>query len=97
MRDDFGWEVVERRIDRTEIYIADEAFLCGTGVQISAIARVDHRNVGSGKLGEDTAKLRDFYTDMVHGRSAKYRHWCHPGYEKPVAPSAPKKTTVSVK
>ena len=97
MRDDFGWEVVERRIDRTEIYIADEAFLCGTGVQISAIARVDHRNVGSGKLGEDTAKLRDFYNDMVHGRSAKYRHWCHPVYEKtPVSPSK-KQTTVSVK
>jgi branched-chain amino acid aminotransferase len=97
MHDEFGWEVVERRIDRTEIYIADEAFLCGTGVQISAIARVDHRNVGTGQLGQSTARLRDIYSDIVHGRVAKYRGWCHPIYEKtPVSPS-PKRTTVTVK
>ena len=97
MRDEFGWEVVERRIDRTEVYLADEAFLCGTGVQISAIARVDHRNVGTGKLGESTARLRDLYTDIVHGRSAKYRNWCHPIYDKAPSTSPTRQTTVSVK
>jgi branched-chain amino acid aminotransferase len=97
MHDEFGWEVVERQIDRTEIYLADEAFLCGTGVQIGAIARVDYRNVGTGKLGEKTNRLRNLYTDIVHGRSAKYRAWCHPIYETTsgVTPSRP--TTVAVK
>ena len=96
MRDEFHLEVVERQIDRTEIYLADEAFLCGTGVQISAIARVDHRNVGTGKLGECTARIRAIYSDIVHGRLAKYRDWCHPIYEKTPASPSPKRTTVSV-
>ena len=51
MRDDLGLEVVERPIDRTEIYLAEEAFFCGTGVQIAAITGVDHRPIGTGQLG----------------------------------------------
>jgi branched-chain amino acid aminotransferase len=96
MRDDLGWEVVERQIDRTEIYVADEAFLCGTGVQISAIARVDHRDVGTGKLGKSTARLRELYSDIVHGRMPKYRNWCHPVYERNPASPSSKRTTVTV-
>jgi branched-chain amino acid aminotransferase len=97
MRDEFGWEVVERQIDRTEIYLADEAFLCGTGVQISAIARVDHRAVGTGKLGECTARIRNLYTDIVHGRLPKYRQLCHPIYDKAPATPSNKEGAVSVK
>jgi branched-chain amino acid aminotransferase len=96
MRDELGWEIEERPIDRTEIYLADEAFLCGTGVQISAIARVDYRNVGTGKLGEYTARLRDIYSDVVHGRSAKYRSWCHPVYEQTGGTPSQKRSTVTV-
>jgi branched-chain amino acid aminotransferase len=98
MREDLGMEVVERPIDRTEVYLADEAFLCGTGVQIGAIGRVDFRTVGTGKLGEETARLRSLYYDVVKGKSAKYRSWCHPIYETPAGvKSAKDRTSVSVK
>jgi branched-chain amino acid aminotransferase len=81
-REELGIEVVERSIDRTELYIADEAFFCGTGVQVAAIAEVDHRPVGKGKLGPVVRQLRDLYFDVVRGNVPKYRDWCVPVYEK---------------
>ncbi len=81
MRDDLGLEVVERPIDRTEIYLAEEAFLCGTGVQIAAITNVDHRPIGSGQLGPVTRDLRQLYFDVVRGRVPKYRELCAPVYQ----------------
>ncbi len=80
LRDELGLEVVERSIDRTEVYLAEEAFFCGTGVQIAAITKVDHRPVGSGKLGSITEELRRLYFDMVRGRLPKYRDYCVPVY-----------------
>ena len=74
-------EVEEREIDRTELYLADEAFYCGTGAQISAITAVDHRPIGTGRLGEVTGRLRKMYFDVVRGKVAKYRDWCYPVYE----------------
>lgn len=82
LRAELNVEVVERDIDRTEIYIADEAFLCGTGVQVAAITRVEHRPVGSGKMGPITQRLRDTFFDVVSGRMPQYRHWLTPVYEK---------------
>lgn len=82
IRDELGIEVVERPIDRTEVYLADEAFFSGTGVQIAAITRVDHRPIGSGKMGPVVTDLRDLYFNVVRGRAQKYRHWCTPVYEK---------------
>ena len=76
--DELNVEVEERSIDRTELFIADEAFFCGTGVQLTAITRVNHRNVGSGQMGPITAKLRDLFFAIVRGREPKYRHWCTP-------------------
>jgi branched-chain amino acid aminotransferase len=81
LRDELKIEVQEREIDRTELYLADEAFYCGTGAQISAITAVDHRPIGTGKLGDVTARLRKLYFDVVRGRVAKYREWCYPVYE----------------
>jgi branched-chain amino acid aminotransferase len=81
-REQFGLETVERPIDRTELYVAEEAFFCGTGVQVAAIATVDYRPVGTGKLGPITKKLRDFYFDIVRGKVEAYRHWCTPVYSK---------------
>ena len=75
-------EVVERPIDRTEVYLAEEAFFCGTGVQIGAILKVDHRQVGEGNMGPVTQSLRKLYFDIVRGRVAKYRHWCTPVFEQ---------------
>jgi branched-chain amino acid aminotransferase len=82
LRDDLGLEVVERQIDRTEIYLSEEAFFCGTGVQIAAITKVDYRPVGNGKLGPITRDLRRLYFDVVRARVPKYRELCTPVYEK---------------
>lgn len=79
---ELGLEVIERNIDRSELYIADEAFFCGTGVQIAAIASVDRRSVGTGKLGPLTARLRDVYFAAVRACIPQYMHWCTPVYMK---------------
>ncbi|NWG12304.1 MAG: branched-chain amino acid transaminase [Acidobacteria bacterium] len=87
LRDDLGLEVLERPIDRTEIYLADEAFFCGTGVQVAAITRVDHRAVGTGRMGPIVGSLRKLYFDVVRGRVAKYSDWCAPVYQPKEAAS----------
>ena len=81
IRDELGMDVVERSIDRTEIYLADEALFCGTGVQITAITRVDHRPIGSGKMGDFVAELRELYFNVVRGKVPKYRTWNTPVYD----------------
>ncbi len=97
IRDELKMEVQEREIDRTEIYLADEAFYCGTGAQISAITEVDHRPVGTGKLGDATARLRKLYFDIVRGKVPKYREWCHPVYEINQRRTSKERTQVTVK
>lgn len=85
-REELGIEVVERNIDRTEVYLADEIFLCGTGVQFAAITRVEHRQIGDGKLGPISRRIRDLQADVLHGRLPKYRDWLTPVYtDEPVA------------
>ncbi len=79
-REQFGLETVERPIDRTELYLAEEAFFCGTGVQVAAITTIDHRPVGAGKLGPIVEKLRNSYFDIVKGKVEEYRPWCTPVY-----------------
>ncbi len=81
MREEMGLEVVEREIDRTEVYLADEAFFCGTGVQIAAITMVDHRPIGTGSMGPIVQALRELYFNVVMGRVDKYRQWCQPVYQ----------------
>ncbi len=73
---------MEREIDRTEIYIADEVFLCGTGVQIAAVTKVEHRTIGSGRMGEITASLHHLYHAVVSGHIEKYSEWLSPVYQK---------------
>jgi branched-chain amino acid aminotransferase len=96
VRDELRMEVQERQLDRTELYLADEMFFCGTGAQISAITRVDHRPVGTGNMGDVTTRLRNMYFDVVRGRLAKYRDWCYPIYEvkKPATSKEPSHVTV---
>ena len=96
VRDELKIEVQEREIDRTELYLADEAFYCGTGAQISAITNVDHRPIGTGKLGEVTSRLRKIYFDVVRGKVAKYRDWCHPVYEVNQKRTSKERTHVTV-
>jgi branched-chain amino acid aminotransferase len=75
-----GIPVVERSVDRTELALADEVFLCGTGVQIAAITRLDHRPIGTGRMGPGVSSLRDLFFEVVRGKRAEFRHWCHPVY-----------------
>src|SRR2546428_2529984 len=96
IRDELRMEIQERPIDRTELYLADEMFFCGTGAQISAITRVDYRPVGSGKMGDVTSRLRSMYFDIVRGRVAKYRDWCYPVYEVNQKRTSKERTHVTV-
>jgi branched-chain amino acid aminotransferase len=79
-REELGVQIIERPIDRTEIYMSDELFMTGTAAQIVAITRVDHREIGSGKMGPIASRLRELYQQVVHGRLAKYTHWNTPVY-----------------
>ncbi len=74
-REELGLTVVERSIDRTEVYLADEFFMTGTAAQIVAVTRVDHRAIGSGTMGTVTMQLRKLFDDAARGRLARYRHW----------------------
>lgn len=75
---DEGIPTEQREIDRSELYLAEEAFFCGTGVQVAPIASIDGRPVGDGEPGLITARLRDLFFDTVRGRSARYEHWVTP-------------------
>ena len=79
-RTKLGVEVVERSIDRTELYAAQEIFLCGTGAQMSPVVEVDRRAVGSGRPGPITRELSSIYFDAVRGRLDEYRDWLTPVY-----------------
>lgn len=79
--EDLDIEVIEREIDRTELYVADEAFFCGTGAQISPIVNIDNRDLGDGKVGPISKALQKLYFDVVKGRVPKYKKWCMPIYD----------------
>jgi branched-chain amino acid aminotransferase len=80
MREELGLEVAERRIDRTEVYLADEVFLSGSGVQIAAITKVDHRPIGSGAMGPVTSALKQKFNAVIRGLDPKYRGMLVPVY-----------------
>jgi branched-chain amino acid aminotransferase len=85
LKDELGIPVVEREIDRTELYVCDELILCGTGAQIAPVGWVDHRPVGKGGIGEVGRALQHLYFEVVRGNVAKYRHWCAPVYTEAAA------------
>ncbi len=70
--------IVERAIDRTELYIADEVFFCGTGVEVKPVIEIDRRPVGDGQIGPISEHLVRLYRDVVHGRVDRYRELCTP-------------------
>ncbi|HLZ29876.1 MAG TPA: branched-chain amino acid transaminase [Chloroflexota bacterium] len=80
IRDELGIPVVERQIDRTELYTCDELVLCGTGAQITPVIEVDHRAVGDGRVGRHTLQLQDLYFRAVRGEDPRYRDWLTPIY-----------------
>jgi branched-chain amino acid aminotransferase len=81
MRDELRLPVVERSIDRTELYTCDELFLCGTGAQVSPVVEVDHRLVGDGVVGPKSRQLQEIYFRAARGENPRYSDWSIPVYE----------------
>lgn len=76
--EDLGMRFVERPIGRSELYVADEMFLCGTGAQVTPVRSVDRRIVGEGEIGPLTQRISAHFQDVVHGRVAHRREWLTP-------------------
>lgn len=74
-RNEQGVDVAERDIDRTELYLADELFICGSGLEVTPVLSIDRHQISNGKPGEMTTAIRKSYLKAVHGELAQYRHW----------------------
>ncbi|GAB4423205.1 MAG: branched-chain amino acid transaminase [Anaerolineales bacterium] len=72
---ELGLPIVERSIDRTELFICDELFMTGSAAQIVAVTQVDYRPVGTGKMGPVAEKLRELFDEVVRAKNPKYAHW----------------------
>lgn len=75
---DLGLKFVERQISRTELYAAEEMYLCGTGAQVTPVRSVDRRPVGNGGIGPITQRIQKHFDDVVHGRVEHRREWLTP-------------------
>jgi branched-chain amino acid aminotransferase len=75
-RNELGIETVERAIDRSELYLADEVFLTGTAAHLTPVGEIDHRKIGNGEIGPVTRALSELYFNVIRGRNPKYLHWC---------------------
>ncbi len=80
-REMLGIEVVERDIDRTELYICDEAFLCGSAMEITHITNIDGYIVADGQLGKITQQLSESYYQILIGNIRQYKNWLTPIYK----------------
>jgi branched-chain amino acid aminotransferase len=81
-------DVVERPVDRSELYLADEIFFTGTAVELAPVTKVDHRPVGSGAIGPVAAELRFLYMEASRGHMEKYRDWLLPAFDLTPAQAA---------
>jgi branched-chain amino acid aminotransferase len=75
---DLGLEVVERKIERSELYLADEVFLTGTAAHLTPVIELDSRPIADGKSGPISTQLQKMYLDIVVGHNPEYLHWCTP-------------------
>ena len=80
MSNDLGYNVVEREISRSELYICDELFFTGTAAEVTAILEVDGRVVGDGRAGEVTSKVKDALKNVVTRKNKKHEDWLTPVY-----------------
>lgn len=78
---ELGIETIERSVERTELYNAQEAFLTGAATRIQPIAEIDRRTIGDGEIGPITMKLQKLYDDVIRGNNQKYISWCTPVYK----------------
>ncbi len=79
-RDRLGLGIEERNIDRSELYMADEVFFCGTGVQMASVGTIDHRTIGDGGRGPVTRELGEIFHRVLIGEEPDYGHWVTPVY-----------------
>jgi len=79
---ELGIEAIERSVERTELYNAEECFFTGTAAHITPIAEIDHRKIGNGEIGEITKRLQQFYSEVIRGNNPKYLNWCTPVYKR---------------
>ena len=77
-----GVEFVERRISRTELYVADEVFLCGTGAEVTPVSRIDHRRIGDGTVGRVTRAIAERVHAVTRGADERFRHWLAPVWQE---------------
>jgi branched-chain amino acid aminotransferase len=80
LRKEVGITVVERAIDRTELYVCDEVLLCGTAAQVTPVVEIDRRRVGDGEIGDVTKRVQAAYFAAVRGDNPRYSHWLIPVY-----------------
>lgn len=74
-RDVLEMPVVEREIDRTELYTADEVFLCGTGAEVTPVASIDNYDIGNGSIGAVTQQFREAYNGLIRGIDERFPEW----------------------
>ena len=82
---DLGLEVVQRTVDRSELYLADEIFLTGTAAHVTPVVELDNRPIADGKAGPISSQIQEMYFNIVVGRNPKYLHWCTPAMPRLVA------------
>jgi branched-chain amino acid aminotransferase len=75
-KNELGIDTIERSIDFSELFVADECFMTGTAAHVAPVIEIDRRKVGDGTIGPITKKLQQLYFDVEQGRNAKYAHWC---------------------
>ena len=73
---ELGLEIVERSIDRSELYLAEEIFLTGTAAHLTPVIELDSRPIADGEPGAISNALQKMYFEVVFGRNPKYLHWC---------------------
>jgi branched-chain amino acid aminotransferase len=81
-QDELGIETIERKVERSELYTADECFLTGTAAHLTPVAEIDDRQIASGEIGEITKRLQKLYFDVIRGDNSKYLDWCTPVYKQ---------------
>jgi len=74
-KNELGLDTIERSVDKSELYLADECFFSGTAAHIAPIVEIDHRPVGTGEIGKITSALQELFTEVILGRNPKYLDW----------------------
>jgi branched-chain amino acid aminotransferase len=83
-KNELGIDTIERQVDRSELYVAEECFFTGTAANVAPILEIDRRPIGTGKIGKVTAKLQKLFAEVMVGRNAKYPEWYYLVSPKPV-------------